>query len=40
MEKCEGGYRELLKEEVYAKYKDLEKRTVEDLFVKYIPLNK
>ena len=37
MEKCEGGYRELLKEEVYSKYKDLEQIDVKDLFVKYIP---
>ena len=37
MEKCEGGYRELLKEEVYSKYKDLEQIAVKDLFVKYVP---
>ena len=37
-EKCEGGYRELLKEEVYSKYKDLEQIAVKDLFVKYVPL--
>ena len=38
LEKCEGGYRELPKEEVYSKYKDLEQIAIKDLFVKYVPL--
>lgn len=39
LEKCEGGYRELNKEEVFKKYNDLEQYTVEDLFTKYLPVN-
>lgn len=38
-EKYEGGYRELLKKEVYSKYKDLERIAVKDLFVKHVPLD-
>ena len=38
MEKYEGGYRELHKEEVYIKYKDLEQIAVKNLFVKYVPM--
>lgn len=38
MEKCEGGYRELFKEEINLKYNNLEQIVVKDLFVKYVPL--
>ena len=39
LEKCEGGYRELRKEEVFSKYNDLEQIAVKDLSVRYVPLN-
>ena len=39
LEKCEGGYRELGKEEAFKKYLDLERFTVDDICDKYVPLN-
>lgn len=37
-EKCEHGYRMLNDEEVFEKYKNLEKYIVEDLWAKYLSM--
>ena len=38
-EKCEFGYRGLDSDEVYKKYKDLEKIVIEDIWQKYVPIS-
>lgn len=38
-EKCEFGYRSLDSDEVYEKYKDLEKIVIEDIWQKYVPVS-
>ena len=38
-EKCEFGYRGLDVDEVFEKYKDLEKIVIEDIWQKYVPIS-
>ena len=38
-EKCEFGYRSLDSDEVFEKYKDLEKIVIDDIWQKYVPIS-
>ena len=38
MEKESGYYRELSREEIFEKYRDLEQKEITDIFDKYIPM--
>ena len=38
-EKCEFGYRSLVSDEVFEKYKDLENIVIEDIWQNYVPID-